>query len=140
MSQGVKTGSRAVAIFIKVPLKITHIICISLKLGILKSLAIWIFVIIFLGTWLLGSLLKPFGPEVAGIRWMPFFLVGLVIFLILAAVVPRRPPEGRRETLELLEQVERERELEAATFMTLNVFFWILICVLVVTLIIRYVA
>ena len=101
---------------------------------------VWIFVIIFLGTWLLGSLLKPFGPEAAGIRWMPFFLVGLVIFLILAAAVPRRPPEGRRETLELLEQVERERELEAATFMTLNVFFWILICVLVVTLIIRYVA
>ena len=100
---------------------------------------VWLFLIIFLGTWLLGSLLKPFGPEVAGMRWMPFFLVGLVIFLILAAVIPRRPPEGRRETLELLEQVERERELEAATFMTLNVFFWILICVLVVTLIIRYV-
>jgi MFS family permease len=100
---------------------------------------VWLFVIIFLGTWLLGSLLRPFGPEVAGIRWMPFFLVGLVIFLVLAVAVPRRPLEGRRETLELLEQVERERELEAATFMTLNVFFWILICVLVVTLIIRYV-
>ena len=100
---------------------------------------VWLFAIIFLGTWLLGSLIKPFGPEVGGIRWMPFFLVGLVIFLILAIAVPRRPPEGRQETLELLEEVERERELKAATYMTLNVFFWILICVLVVTLIIRYI-
>jgi len=98
----------------------------------------WFFLIVFLGTWVLGSWLRPFGPAIAGVHWVAFLAVGLIFALILAAAIPQRPPRGRRETLDMLDQMEKERELKEVTLITLSVFFWILLAVLIAALIIRY--
>lgn len=99
---------------------------------------IWLFLIIFLATWAGGIWLKPFGPTLWGIHWLAFLLVGLVVVLFLVMVIPRKAPRGRHETLDMLERIEQEKELEEVAYITLSIFFWILLTVLVIAIILRY--
>jgi MFS family permease len=99
---------------------------------------IWLFLIIFLATWAGGIWLRPFGPTVWGIRWIVFLLAGLIIVLFLFIFIPRKAPRGRHETLDMLERIEEEKELEKVTYITLSVFFWILLSALVIAIILRY--
>ncbi len=105
-----------------------------------KKGSIWIFLIIFLITWAGGLWLKPFGPALWGIYWLPFLLTGLVVFLTLLIFSPPRPLRGRQETLDMLERAEQRKELEEVTYITFNLFFWILLLLLVAAIILRYVA
>jgi len=98
----------------------------------------WLFLIIFMATWAGGVWLRPFGPTLWGIHWVTFFLVGLIFALILAVFSPGRPPRGRHETLDMLERIEQEKEIEQFTYITLNIFFWVLLLVLVVVIFIHY--
>jgi hypothetical protein len=100
---------------------------------------IWLFLIILLATWAGGVWLKPFGPTLWGIHWLPFILVGLVVFLFLIIVLPRKAPRGRQETLDMLERIEQEKELEEVAYITLSIFFWILLSVLLIAIILRYI-
>ena len=99
---------------------------------------IWLFLFIFLGTWAGGIWLKPFGPTLWGIHWLAFLLVGLFMVLLLIIALPRRGPRGRHETLDMLDRIEREKELEEVTYITLSIFFWILLAVLVIVIVLRY--
>jgi len=99
---------------------------------------IWLFLMIFLATWAGGVWLKPFGPTLWGIHWLAFVLVSLVVVLFLFILIPEKAPRGRHETLEMLERIDREKKLKEATFLTLGVFFWILLVVLVTAIILRY--
>jgi len=98
----------------------------------------WFFLIIFLGTWAGGVWVRPFGPLMWGISWLPFILSGLIFVLILAISAPRRTPRSRHETLRMLERIEREKELHQSTYITLSSFFWILLFVLTILIITRY--
>jgi hypothetical protein len=100
---------------------------------------IWLFLIIFLATWAGGTWLRPFGPSLWGVNWLAFLLVGLVIVLVLFIVLPRKAPRGRRETLDMLDRIEQEKELEQVTYVTLSIFFWVLLSVLVMAIILRYI-
>jgi hypothetical protein len=100
---------------------------------------IWLFLVIFLASWAGGVWLKPFGPTLWGIHWLAFLLVGLVVVLFFFIVIPRRAPRGRHETLDMLERIEQEKELEEVAYFTLSIFFWILLAVLVIAIILRYV-
>jgi hypothetical protein len=110
------------------------------KRGIRKGL-FWLFLILFLATWSGGVWVKPFGPVLWGVHWLSFLIVGAVIALVLAVGQSRsRPkPQGRQETIEMLERMKEERELEQVTWITLTVFFWLLVLTLLAAIIFRYV-
>ena len=99
----------------------------------------WFFIILFFATWAGGIWVKPFGPTLFGIHWVMYILIGLIIALILAASGPHGAPRGRRETLEMLEEVKQEQEIEKFTYVGLSMFFWVLLVILLAAIVIRYV-
>ncbi len=100
---------------------------------------IWLFLILFLATWAGGIWIRPFGPTLWGVHWLTFVLAGLFIFLFFIITAPRKAPRGRRDTLDMLERIEREKEMEKAAYITLGIFFWILLFVLLIAIILHYV-
>lgn len=130
-------------------LEVIFAACISLLLSGLfvlvtrnrsgKTGSLRLFLIIFLATWAGGIWLKPFGPSLWGIHWLGFLIAGLFVSIILVITTPNRAPKGRRETLDILEKVARNRELDQITYLTLGVFFWILLAFLIIAIISRYI-
>jgi hypothetical protein len=98
---------------------------------------VWLFLIIFLATWAGGIWLRPFGPTFWGIQWLTFLLSGLVVVLVLVIAVPRKAPRGRYETLDMLERIEQEKALEKVAYITLSLFFWFLLAILVIAIILH---
>jgi len=99
---------------------------------------VWPFLIIFLGSWAGGIWVKPFGPSFQGVYWLSFFLAGLIIALILAVSAQRRIPRNRRESLEMLLRIEKQKKLNQLTYITLKLFFWALLLLLTIVIITRY--
>jgi hypothetical protein len=104
-----------------------------------KTGSLWLFLVIFLATWAGGIWLKAFGPSLWGVHWLGFLVAGLFVSIILVITMPNRAPKGRRETLDILEKVARNRELNQITYLTLGVFFWILLAFLIIAIISRYI-
>lgn len=98
-----------------------------------ENLVVFFFVL-FLASWAGGLWLAPFGPVLWGATWLPFFLAGLLVLLILMAALPT---SGRESTVELVDKRERAAELRAAVT-ALGVFFWVLIVLLIVGIVVRY--
>lgn len=90
------------------------------------------FVVLFLATWAGGAWLVPVGPQIAGTYVLSFVIVGLLTALLLTAFIPQRPPRTRGEALR---QDDARREVAAFV----NVFFWIVVAILLVGIVIRYV-
>lgn len=99
----------------------------------------WLFWVIFLGTWAGGIWIRPVGPSLWGIKWLPFLLAGLLLALLLAGHVPTRPPQNRRETLNMLERIAQEEKLDKITYVSVNLFFWVMVVVFITVIITRYV-
>ncbi len=91
------------------------------------------FLIVFLFTWAGGVWVTPFGPQYAGVHWLPFLIVALVIAFLIAAAIP--PSYTRPRTSES-EDLRTARAREVSHF--LGIFFWILVAVLLVALLVRY--
>ena len=108
------------------------------KQGARKGVSL-LFLILFLATWAGGVWMKPFGPVLWGIHWLTFLLVGAVVALILAVAQSRSEPHGRQETIEMLERMKQERQVEKAVWITLTIFFWVLVFTLLSAIVIRYV-
>ncbi|MBN2009960.1 hypothetical protein JW960_11510 [candidate division KSB1 bacterium] len=98
--------------------------------------AAYIFIIIFIFTWAGGIWLVPMGPRAWNIYWLPFFMVGLVVTLMLMTILPQNR-ENSSSTIELVNK-EKEKRVEMETVKTLSIFFWILLLVLGVTIGIHY--
>jgi len=96
------------------------------------------FLIILLSSWAGGVWVMPFGPLLWGIHWLPFLSAGLIVALIFTVSAPQRPPRSHKETVKMLERIRREKELKKATYITLSLFFWVLLFVLIAAIIIRY--
>ena len=100
--------------------------------------ALWFFLLIFLGTWALGAWLEPIGPRVLGVRWAPFGLVAVVLALVIAAVVaavegpPTKGPTGPGTG-----PPDYEAPV-AGVGCALSVFFWLFVVVAVVAIATRY--
>jgi hypothetical protein len=99
----------------------------------------WVFLLIFLATWAGGVWLQPFGPVLWGVHWLAFVLIGVIIALFLAVTGPGPGPRGRKETIEMLERIDKERKLERATYVALGLLFWILFGVLAAAIFVRYI-
>jgi O-antigen ligase len=81
------------------------------KRGSRKGL-FWLFLILFLATWAGGVWMKPFGPVLWGIHRLSFLFAGAVVALIFAVGQSKPKPQGREETIEMLEKMKQEREVE----------------------------
>lgn len=90
------------------------------------------FLILFLATWAGGLWITPIGPLWWGIPWLSFLWVGIIMALLLAALIP----DGRRSQAGGVPK--RPTAAEADTLMAIDIFFWVLIAGLLVTIIIRY--
>lgn len=104
--------------------------------GVLPTI-IYLFILIFLFTWAGGIWLTPLGPSTWNISWLPFFIVGFIITLMLITLIPPRW-RRRRSTIEVVEKKEDER-IERETAKAMNIFFWVLLIILVLTIMVRYV-
>jgi hypothetical protein len=100
---------------------------------------LWLFLLLFLAAWAGGVWIRPLGPDVWGIHWLGFLLAGLLVALALVATGSPKAPRGRHETLDLLEEVEREKALEESAYITLSLFYWVLLLFLAAAVIGRYV-
>jgi hypothetical protein len=91
------------------------------------------FLILFLVIWAGGIWITPIGPMLWGVYWVPFFIIGLLIALFLAAATPPpRPPHVTPETLE-------RRQEELRPHLALETFFWTLLVGLVIVIAVRYI-
>jgi len=99
---------------------------------------LWPFLFVLMATWAGGVWVRPFGPELAHIRWLQFLVVGLLAVLLAALFAPLKPPRNRRETLEQLEEMPRQRQFEKMSHIALGIVFWIVLCVLIWAVIANY--
>jgi hypothetical protein len=90
------------------------------------------FLILFLATWAGGLWITPIGPLWWGIPWLAFLWVGIIMALLLAALIP----DNRRSQATGISK--RMTAAEADTLVAIDIFFWVLIAGLLVTIIIRY--
>lgn len=93
---------------------------------------LWVvFIIIFLASWAANLWISPIGPQVAGVSFVPLIIVGLIIAVILAAV--SRPVTRNKSPK--IEAEQQEPPKEAVNAVTVGVFYWVLLVILIFTII-----
>lgn len=91
------------------------------------------FVILFLATWAGGIWIRPFGPALLGVYWLPFMVIGLIFALLLTMLLPNKPPRTTKEA-------SKKAETAIIADKLFKLFLWILFIVLVVSIIVAYVS
>jgi NADH:ubiquinone oxidoreductase subunit 6 (subunit J) len=93
---------------------------------------LFLFFILFLGTWAGGLWITPFGSPWLGVYWMPFLVAGIFVALLVAATdQSSRRSYGGAET--------RTDHVEHAALATsFGLLFWILIMALAIAVIAGY--
>jgi hypothetical protein len=95
---------------------------------------LFLFLLVFFGTWALGSWVLPFGPRAWGAPWLLLLLVAVVIGLLIAATAaPYRPRPG--PSTAAVGQETRVAEESRAVF---GMFFWMLLAVLLISIAAAY--
>ena len=96
--------------------------------------SVWTFFLIaFLGVWAFSIWVTTWEPGPLGVRWIPSFIIGLVIVLLLAAAVPPGPyPTSRPASMPEAGGLPEERKGALA----MGLFFWGALLVLAIVIII----
>jgi hypothetical protein len=91
--------------------------------------------VIFLGIWAAGLWITPvpFGPTWLTLSWLPALIVGVFLALLLAAATPPQPPRTPRTR-----RAAPGEEVEETTLIALDVFFWVLVVGMVLSIILAY--
>jgi hypothetical protein len=93
---------------------------------------LWVvFIVIFLASWAANLWVHPFGPQLGGVSIVPVIIVGLIIAVILAAVT--RPARGNKPPK--VEAEQQEPPKDAVNAVTVGVFYWVLLVILIFTII-----
>jgi Ca2+/Na+ antiporter len=100
---------------------------------------VWFFLFVLMATWAGGVWLRPFGPAWGDVRWLQFLVIGLLVVLMFALFAPLRPPRGRHETLDQLDEIAQQKELAKVTYITLGIVFWVILIIFILAIISRYV-
>jgi Ca2+/Na+ antiporter len=100
---------------------------------------VWFFLFVLMATWAGGVWIRPFGPAISDVRWLQFLAIGLLVVLMFALFAPSRPPLGRQETLNQLEEIAHQKELTKVTYITLGIVFWVILVILIIAIIVRYI-
>jgi len=104
-----------------------------------KMAFFWLFMLVLLATWAGGVWISPVGPDIGGIFLLPFVISGILIVLVLLAFTARgHKPQGRHETIALIEREKQKRDLQKITTISLNLFFYFLLILLVLAIVARY--
>ena len=91
------------------------------------------FLLVFLAAWVGGAWAAPVGPILWGGYWLPFAFMGLLIALLLVAAAPTP-----KTTVEIGDrQVERQEDRQ--TEVAFELFFWVLVVIMIVAILSRYV-
>jgi hypothetical protein len=61
-----------------------------------------------------------------------------VVVLLFALFAPLKAPRGRHETIDQLQEIARQKELQKVTYMTLGIVFWVVLVILIAAIAIRY--
>jgi hypothetical protein len=125
-----------------VSLVVTLVLCVIFA-GVTRSNRrrtgfVWFFLFVLMATWAGGVWIRPFGPAWGDIRWLQFLVVGLLVVLMFALIAPLKPPGGRRDTLDQLEEIARQKEFANVTYITLGIVFWVILAILLIAVIARY--
>jgi flagellar biosynthesis protein FliQ len=67
------------------------------------------------------------------LSWLPALIVGVFLALLLAAATPPQPPRTPRTR-----RAAPREEVEETTLIALDVFFWVLVVGMVVSIILAY--
>ena len=103
-----------------------------------------LFVIIFLATWAGGVWGGHLGPRTWGIYWVPYVLAGLAITILLWFIMPKRPEIkrdaqlNRKQTREMINQIEEAKQMEKLVYVSLNLFVLIFLALLVAAILLHY--
>jgi hypothetical protein len=100
----------------------------------------WFFLLVLIATWAGGVWLRPFGPAWGEIHWLQFLVIGLLVVLLFALFAPLKPPRGRHDTLDQIEEIARQKELTKVTYITLGIVFWVILAILILAILLRYLA
>jgi hypothetical protein len=115
-----------------ITLILTAIFAVGIRRRTTWNILVPFFIILFLATWATGIWIRPIGPVIKGIFWLPFLLVGLLYALLLTVFIPSsRPPRTSREKV-------RQKVREQEVLSILNIFFWLLITGLIIAIVARY--
>lgn len=93
--------------------------------------ALILFGVLFLTSWAGGVWLAPVGPQLFGVPWLPFVLMGFVAALLVAAMSPARPPRTAREARE-------QAEAQEVVGTTASAFVWILAVCMIFAITLHY--
>lgn len=94
---------------------------------------LFLFLIIFMFTWGLGSWMTPIGPVFGGVSWISYLIIALVVMLLIGAMLPPSSP-GRSAAAK---RVAEEDEAAMAVRATFGFFFWFMLITLFVIAILR---
>lgn len=89
-----------------------------------------VFLLFFLVAWASGLWIRPWGPPLFGVYWLPSIIVTLLLFLLFGAMLPRTP----RTRQEAREQIEVKQTAMAA----FGFLFWVVLAGLVASVIVGY--
>jgi len=98
---------------------------------------LFLFLIIFMFTWAVGSWLVPVGPVHWGISWLGYLLVAVVVSLLLATLLPPFRPRSRIIPKAEVDETVRNREFSRTLEVTFGILFWVMILVLFILAMIR---
>jgi hypothetical protein len=90
--------------------------------------------LLFLLAWAGGLWLPPSGPGISDVQFLPFLMAGLLGLLLIAAIIPRRARGTMRDAIE---ETEKRHEQQDVSGITLGVFYWIVVVLLVASIVAR---
>ncbi len=100
----------------------------------------WVFfLLVLLFSWTMGLWVRPMGPALWGVYWMPYLVFGVLLALVIAAATPLdgRPPRAQRPP-QVPGSTTPEEEAAAGTVVAVGVYLWIALVVMAVAIGIGY--
>jgi hypothetical protein len=97
---------------------------------------VWFFLMILFASWAGGVWVRPIGPALWGVYWVPFVMVGLLVALLLFASTPTQPFVKPPRPLDDQAEAEVEAEVLGAT---LGASFWVMLIFLVIAIAAHYI-
>jgi hypothetical protein len=97
----------------------------------------FLFLMLFLITLAGGLWIRPFGPHFQGVFWLPIMVIGIIAGLFLFQSAPRRSPRNRKELLQEMKVEKNRRQLEQLTYVSLDIFFWVIVVILIISIVYR---
>ena len=122
-----------------IALTLSFIFGIFLRKEVPRSGFFVFFLMIFLFSLVGGLWFQPLGPSSWGVFWVPMVIIGLAGSVFMYYRAPRPPPRNRKETIEMLEEIEKRKEMEKLTYLTMDMLFWVILILLLASILFYFI-